>query len=92
MGSNQPDLVSFVEGKVKLAEAVNAEASRFAAATGHAQRVTGMGVAAAVDTKESAERRAASEKDQEAEDLRVWESLTDGNKDAAKFAAQGRVM
>lgn len=76
---------------VKLAEAVNAEASRFAAATGQTQRVTGMGVAATVDTKE-AERRAAADKDQDANDLRVWESLTDGNKDAAKFAAQGRVM
>ena len=74
---------------VKLAEAVNAEASRFAAATGQAQRVTGMGVAATVDTKES-ERRAAAEKDQDANDLRVFESLMDGNKEAAKFAFQGR--
>ena len=73
---------------VKLAEAVNAEASRFAAATGQASRVTGMGVAA-IDPKE-AERRAEATKDEQAEDLRVWESLTDGNKDAAKFAAQGR--
>ena len=74
---------------VKLAEAVNAEASRFAAATGQAQRVTGMGVAATVDTKES-ERRAAAEKDQDANDLRIFESLMDGNKEAAKFAFQGR--
>ena len=73
---------------VKLAEAINAEASRFAAATGQASRVTGMGVAA-IDPKE-AERRAEATKDEQAEDLRVWESLTDGNKDAAKFAAQGR--
>jgi hypothetical protein len=76
---------------VKLTEAVNAEASRFAAATGQAQRVTGMGVAATVDTKE-AERRAAAAKDQDAEDLRVFESLMDGNKEAAKLALQGRVM
>ena len=76
---------------VKLTEAVNAEASRFAAATGQAQRVTGMGVAATVDTRESAATRAEALKLQEADDEKTFLFLVDGNKDAAKFALEGRV-
>ena len=76
---------------VKLAEAVNAEASRFAAATGQTQRVTGMGVAATVDTRESAATRAEALKLQEAEDEKTFLFLVGGNKDAAKFALEGRV-
>ena len=77
---------------VKLAEAVNAEASRFAAATGQAQRVTGMGVAApAVNAQESAAARAEALKLQEADDEKTFLFLVGGNKDAAKFALEGRV-
>ena len=83
-----------IEGKldtVKLAQAVNAEASRFAAATGQERRVTGMGVAATVNAQESAASSAETLKLQEAEDEKTFLFLVGGNKNAAKFALEGRV-
>ena len=78
---------------VKLAEAVNAAAKTegaYVASIGGHQRVFGMGAPApTVDAKES-ERRAEAAKNQDAQDLRVFESLMPGNKTAAQLALAGR--
>ena len=80
---------------VRLTESVNAAAKaegQYLAAIAPS-RVYGMGASAGaveIDAKE-AERREAQEKRRDEEDLKVFESLMGGNKEAAKLALVGRV-
>ena len=78
--------------QTKLGEIVAREAKsmgEFLASVMGSGRVTGMGIAPVqIDAKE-AERREASQKREDEQALNVFESLM-GDKNAAKFAAQGR--
>ena len=80
---------------VRLTESVNAAAKaegQYLAAVAPS-RVYGMGASAGaveIDARE-AERREAQNKRRDEEDLKVFESLMGGNKEAAKLALAGRV-